>query len=381
MIKKLLHIKRMKCGPAEIEFFGNVPLPDTSDHAASVRVSITPDAKQDAKRYRLSRKQILKELMYMLRRHERLLSGSFVSMPLHILGHITMVSYTVNSGLAIERILPVSKKTPLYEGWAELLSFYRRVAGLSYRIDDPSVLLHDQQARRTLRALASLCKKCGTYVVLYHRCHPYIEVTWDQHNIDILMREVELFLNDGDVGSAVARIEILLSNAHRMLLSCAPTSSVADAVSSLTDTELQSQPKKADRRVLVIEDEEVNRQLFQEILEYAGLTVEVVSDGNEALQLLLTRSYDLIVTDIVMPGLSGIDVARIARVFNSGQLSIGLSGYFSEDDPEVAKTFDIYYRKPFGLSNLTEGASNLLEGKKSEDSQNPPLQPTGCTGG
>ena len=336
MIKKLFHIKRLKCGPAEVEFFGDVPLPEKSAGAASVKVSITQHAKEDTKRSRLSRKQILEQLKYTFQRHERLLSGSFVSMPLYILGHVAMVSYTVKEGLAIERILPAAKKTPLYESWAGLLSLYRRVAGLSYRTDEPSLLLQDHQARRTVRALASLCTKCETYVVLkrYHRCHPQMEVTWDQHSMELLMTELEFFLNDGNIEGAVARIEILLSNAHRMILSCAPTTSVADAVSQLTESELQSPPKRANRRVLLVEDDYIVRHFLQQILEAAGLTVEVASDGDTALKLLLTKSYKLIVTDIVMPGMLGTEVVRIAKVFNAEQLSIGCSGYsFADDDP------------------------------------------------
>ena len=363
MIKKLFQIKRLKCGPAEVEFFGDVTLPEKRAGAASVKVSITQHAKEDAKRSRLSRKRILEQLKYTLHRHERLLSGSFVSMPLHILGHVAMVSYTVKEGLAIERILPAAKKTPLYESWAGLLSLYRRVAGLSYRINEPSVLLQDHQARRTVRALASLCIKCETYIVLYHRCHPHMQATWDQHSMELLMTELEFFLNDGDVEGAVARIEILLSNAHRMILSCAPTTSVADAVSQLTESEFQSPPKRANRRVLLVEDDDIVRQFLQHILEVAGLTVEPASDGDTALNLLLTKSYELIVTDVVMPGMSGTEVVRIAKVFNAEQLSIGCSGYFSGDDDEVASVFTKYYQKPFKAEVIGTEALNLIERK------------------
>jgi CheY-like chemotaxis protein len=66
--------------------------------------------------------------------------------------------------------------------------------------------------------------------------------------------------------------------------------------------------------VLLIEDDAVERQRVGGVLEQAGFEVTPASSGEEGLTLLRSRRFDAVVLDLVMPGLTGLDVLRAARV-------------------------------------------------------------------
>ena len=66
-------------------------------------------------------------------------------------------------------------------------------------------------------------------------------------------------------------------------------------------------------RILVIDDEEVIRSLIMEILETAGHTATGADSAERALSLLESAEFDLVVSDVIMPGLSGLELLEIVR--------------------------------------------------------------------
>ncbi len=66
-------------------------------------------------------------------------------------------------------------------------------------------------------------------------------------------------------------------------------------------------------RLLVVDDNEMNRDMLSRRLKGKGYTVEVAEDGQQALELLGKDPFDLVLLDIMMPGISGIDVLRAVR--------------------------------------------------------------------
>lgn len=79
-------------------------------------------------------------------------------------------------------------------------------------------------------------------------------------------------------------------------------------------------------RVLVIEDEEDQRTLLREMLKGVGHEVAEAADGAEGLKLFGRVKPDLVLTDIHMPGLDGLDVISALRVQNPGIPIIAVSG-------------------------------------------------------
>lgn len=69
----------------------------------------------------------------------------------------------------------------------------------------------------------------------------------------------------------------------------------------------------ANKTALIVDDDAMNRMLGEIILEGFNMTVFLASDGNEAIELLGHRKYDIILLDIHMPVVSGLDVARFIR--------------------------------------------------------------------
>ena len=72
-------------------------------------------------------------------------------------------------------------------------------------------------------------------------------------------------------------------------------------------------------RVLVVDDNEIERELHADMLEEAGYQVDSASSGIEALEMLRTGTYRLVVSDWVMPGMSGIDLCRSFRSTHYGR--------------------------------------------------------------
>jgi len=74
----------------------------------------------------------------------------------------------------------------------------------------------------------------------------------------------------------------------------------------------QSSPP-SNRKVLCIEDERFITELYTRALNKAGYQVESVSDGAEALKMAQTNDYDIILLDLMVPSLTGIEILRILR--------------------------------------------------------------------
>jgi DNA-binding NtrC family response regulator len=62
------------------------------------------------------------------------------------------------------------------------------------------------------------------------------------------------------------------------------------------------------KRILIIEDDEEMRSLLKDFFEEEGLETDSVNNGSEAFRKLVKESFDLIITDIRMPGLTGLDI-------------------------------------------------------------------------
>jgi CheY-like chemotaxis protein len=66
-------------------------------------------------------------------------------------------------------------------------------------------------------------------------------------------------------------------------------------------------------KALVVEDEAVTRTLLAQLLQALDCDVDVAVDGKEALALLLVRDYDVVLLDIMLPKMSGIEVMEVLR--------------------------------------------------------------------
>ena len=66
-------------------------------------------------------------------------------------------------------------------------------------------------------------------------------------------------------------------------------------------------------KIIVIDDEEDIRNVLQQVLERAGYDVLVAESGREGLELLQKEGADLVITDVIMPGMDGVSLTREIR--------------------------------------------------------------------
>ncbi len=87
----------------------------------------------------------------------------------------------------------------------------------------------------------------------------------------------------------------------------------AGALPQATPTETLLQTRHAGQRILLVEDNPVNRELAQDLLRMVGLEVETAVDGSVAVEMVLSRRYDLVLMDMQMPVMDGLEATRAVR--------------------------------------------------------------------
>src|SRR5512138_3879377 len=90
-------------------------------------------------------------------------------------------------------------------------------------------------------------------------------------------------------------------------------------------------------RVLLVEDDDDNRELMAEVLASAGFEVVSAPTGRDALRSLSERSVDVIVTDVGMPGMGGLELASAARRIAPAVPVIVVTGWAERDDISSSK--------------------------------------------
>jgi len=109
-------------------------------------------------------------------------------------------------------------------------------------------------------------------------------------------------------------------------------------------------------RVLVVDDEQDFLDSIVKRLELRGIEVDGVGTGAAALKLLASKQVDVVVLDIKMPGMDGIEVLRQIRVSHPGIEVIVLTGHASQEFRELGRELDAfdYLIKPVRLDTLLE---------------------------
>ncbi|MCK4283438.1 MAG: response regulator [Candidatus Brocadiae bacterium] len=117
------------------------------------------------------------------------------------------------------------------------------------------------------------------------------------------------------------------------------------------------------RSMLVVDDEETIRWALRELFMQDGWRVHCAADGDEAGRLVEQNAYDFMITDLKMPGLSGVELIRKARDRNAGLGVMVLTGYASLEtavDALRLRAWD-YVTKPCKVSYLKERVGAFVE--------------------
>ena len=123
-------------------------------------------------------------------------------------------------------------------------------------------------------------------------------------------------------------------------------------------------------RILVVDDSDATRQYVCGALEDAGFETEAARSGFEALKLLAAGTFDLVVTDINMPDLTGLEVIKFCQTARPGLPVIVISTDRAQEDRRRALELGAvgYLAKPFGPEELVEMCLRHLSGGEAESS-------------
>lgn len=157
--------------------------------------------------------------------------------------------------------------------------------------------------------------------------------------------------------NSVERISIILKNSENLM---------EPVVLPESERKLLEQPLRLERpiNVLVVDDEPQFRLLLDKALEKVGYTVMTAINGEEALELFKKNKFDLVITDVHMPKVDGIQLVNSIKDENPWVPIIIISGF--EEEVTIRKKIkrdDIcFLRKPFmvrDLEKIIEKALNL----------------------
>jgi putative two-component system response regulator len=139
----------------------------------------------------------------------------------------------------------------------------------------------------------------------------------------------------------------------------------------MTDLAIPAVDLEIDREILVVDDERAIRDVIAAFLRRIGFSVDTATDGQEALEKLRAKRYFLVISDVNMPGISGMDllssVKDLAQTDDPAPTDvIILTGRSAESVAVEALrrgAYD-YFKKPFSFDAMTFTVRRLLERRK-----------------
>jgi DNA-binding NtrC family response regulator len=115
-------------------------------------------------------------------------------------------------------------------------------------------------------------------------------------------------------------------------------------------------------KILVVDDEKHVRALFERVLVKEGYQVECAASGSEAIDKLANNSFDLVVTDLKMDGIDGLDLIKKGKRAKQDLPFILISGYGTAQTAVLAaqEGADIFLMKPIDIAELRSAVKKAL---------------------
>lgn len=122
----------------------------------------------------------------------------------------------------------------------------------------------------------------------------------------------------------------------------------------------------SDVNVLLVEDDDDSREVMAEVLAGAGYSVHSVASGPEALRTLAEASVDVVITDLGMPGMGGLEMARAAKQIAPTVPVVLVTGWTERQDVARARgrEVDAVLVKPIDPDELTGVVASSLAARE-----------------
>jgi len=123
--------------------------------------------------------------------------------------------------------------------------------------------------------------------------------------------------------------------------------------------------------VLVADDNDVAQRLCKRVLEKAGYTVLIAADGLQAVDVAFTQHPSMILMDVAMPGIDGLEAMRRIKAEMPTMPIVIASAHSMASDRErfLAAGADNVLSKPFRLADLVSIVARLAQDQKAKDGQ------------
>lgn len=121
-------------------------------------------------------------------------------------------------------------------------------------------------------------------------------------------------------------------------------------------------------RLLIVEDEDTLCESLRRVFMREGYVVDIAGSAEAALLMLQKAPYDLIITDIMLPGMNGIELLKICRSRNQGQAVIIMTAYdnlWTSEEAMDAGAYG-YITKPLSHEDIKKIVRNALDERQQE---------------
>jgi CheY-like chemotaxis protein len=118
-----------------------------------------------------------------------------------------------------------------------------------------------------------------------------------------------------------------------------------------------------EKKILVVDDEDFHRELMQKLLSRLGYEVAVAESAEEAFSLLKREKFPVIITDLIMLEMDGVEFCQMIRESDTKTVVIALSGHSDLYDIEKLKEagFDNHLTKPFKIEIISQAIKEGFE--------------------